>query len=303
MPGEEVMNDGERGGAGPLDGEVELSNTDFAVECLNALIEVSVSLSPDEMKVVQQTHPFATPTWLERVAYGSVHGSASGVPRSTSQLISAAQEVNPYIAARARLTGDASKLLLVMVGLPARGKSMICHRLVSFLSFLGVRTRAFSAGNKRREAWELNMSDASPETRRRAGSSMASFFSSDMLYARMTREKIAMEIFQESMTWLLEAGGEVAVFDATNSTKERRRKLTEQAAERDVKVVFIEALCDNPQLLAANMRHKVQTSPDFLGMEEKQALDDLRMRIEHYERSYETLADDEGAYIQLFDLR
>ena len=44
----------------------------------------------------------------------------------------------------------------------------------------------------------------------------------------MRAAAIAMEIFQESMAWLLEAGGEIAVFDATNSTKERRRKLAEQ---------------------------------------------------------------------------
>ena len=51
---------------------------------------------------------------------------------------------------------DSAKLILVMVGLPARGKSFISSKLQSFLQWSGKRTQIFNAGQKRRQ-------DSSPD--------------------------------------------------------------------------------------------------------------------------------------------
>ncbi|KAJ3195524.1 hypothetical protein HK101_011888 [Irineochytrium annulatum] len=42
------------------------------------------------------------------------------------------------------------KLIIVMVGLPARGKSYICKKLCRYLSWCGFNTRVFNVGNRRR---------------------------------------------------------------------------------------------------------------------------------------------------------
>ncbi|KAJ3334136.1 hypothetical protein HDU76_008598 [Blyttiomyces sp. JEL0837] len=42
------------------------------------------------------------------------------------------------------------KLVVVMVGLPARGKSYICKKLSKYLAWCGFRTRVFNVGNRRR---------------------------------------------------------------------------------------------------------------------------------------------------------
>ena len=42
------------------------------------------------------------------------------------------------------------KLLIVMVGLPARGKSFIAHRLTNYLTWYGLDTRVFNVGAYRR---------------------------------------------------------------------------------------------------------------------------------------------------------
>ncbi|KAI9099236.1 6-phosphofructo-2-kinase 1 [Phlyctochytrium arcticum] len=42
------------------------------------------------------------------------------------------------------------KLVIFMVGLPARGKSYICKKLVRYLSWSGFNTRVFNVGNRRR---------------------------------------------------------------------------------------------------------------------------------------------------------
>lgn len=130
------------------------------------------------------------------------------------------------LATRSSLTPDSAKLILVMVGLPARGKSFICHKLQAFLSWSGHRTEVFNAGQKRR-----NSSCEMQEARSRMS---ADFFDSGNAQAKQTRETIAMATLDELLAWL-EHGGEVAIFDATNSNRARRRHvLARECAPIDV---------------------------------------------------------------------
>merc|ERR1740139_1155566 len=162
------------------------------------------------------------------------------------------------MATRASLTADSAKLILAMVGLPARGKSFISHKLYAFLNWSGTRTQIFNAGQKRRLA--------EPEES-----------------AKAAREEIAMQTLDELLQWF-EEGGEVGIYDATNSTLARRGEVLARAAaaaERaghSVNVVFIESICDETALLEANMHAKVRASPDFKSLSEEAALADLRER-------------------------
>merc|ERR1719291_892761 len=47
--------------------------------------------------------------------------------------------------------GDVSKLILVMVGLPARGKTFISRKIARYLTWLGQRVRTFNIGQYRRK--------------------------------------------------------------------------------------------------------------------------------------------------------
>eukprot|EP00908_Phaeocystis_cordata_P013140 Transcript_24172.p1 GENE.Transcript_24172~~Transcript_24172.p1 ORF type:complete len:504 (+),score=199.17 Transcript_24172:118-1629(+) len=215
------------------------------------------------------------------------------------------------MAVRASLTADSAKLILAMVGLPARGKSFIAHKLHAFLNWSGSQTQIFNAGQKRRKKSEKTEAEllaeeegpTSPQRERSA----ASFFDPTDPSAKAAREGIAMQTLDELLLWF-DAGGEIGIYDATNSTRERRAAVQARAAaaaERaghSVSVVFIESVCDEEALLEANMVAKVRASPDFKDLSEAAALADLRERIGHYERAYETVADEEGAYIKLYNL-
>ena len=113
-----------------------------------------------------------------------------------------------------------------------------------------------------------------------------------------------MDVLGDALDWLSRDGSSVAVFDATNSTVERRRLVQGVVAKRKgVNLIFLESICDNPRVLGANCLQKVQNSPDFKGMREADALADLRARIAKYERVYRRVADEEGAsYIKIQDL-
>ncbi len=67
-------------------------------------------------------------------------------------------------------------LLIVMVGLPARGKSFLAHKLVGYLRYRGLSARIFNAGNKRRK-------DV-------AGAQDATFFAAGNTAGQSAREKV-----------------------------------------------------------------------------------------------------------------
>ena len=132
------------------------------------------------------------------------------------------------MATRASLTADSAKLILAMVGLPARGKSFISHKLYAFLNWSGTRTQIFNAGQKRRLAepedtqavsaakGQAVAAAAGPRPMQRERSA-ASFFDPTDPDAKAAREEIAMETLDELLRWF-EAGGEVGICDATDST-------------------------------------------------------------------------------------
>ena len=98
----------------------------------------------------------------------------------------------------------------------------------------------------------------------------------------------------------------VAIFDATNSTADRRRWVLEECTNRKGKlpigVVFVESICDDAELLEENYRFKIKNSPDYAGIPEEEALQDLRERVKKYEEAYEPISDDSQSYIKIFNL-
>ena len=187
--------------------------------------------------------------------------------------------------ARLTLTNDTAKLVIILVGLPARGKSLLGHKLEQFLGWRGYITKGFRVGAKRREMAKEDNPAAQPST----GS--ASFFDASKAYAAAVREMVSIEAFGEAMDWL-SAGGQVAIFDASNV----------QGLGGTIGVVFLESIVTDEAIIKQGMDFKIKHSADFRGMEAAAACKDLVQRIKHYEKIYETVRPEEGAYIKLFNL-
>ena len=123
----------------------------------------------------------------------------------------------------------------------------------------------------------------------------------------MARGKIANAVLKEALSFF-DTGGEIAIFDSSNASKDRRAMLSEsvhahgEATGRPIAIVFVESILTSPTLLLANMKAKVRASPDFYALHEPAAMESLKQRIVHYERDYESCSEEEGPYIKLFDL-
>jgi broad specificity phosphatase PhoE len=105
------------------------------------------------------------------------------------------------------------------------------------------------------------------------------------------------------ISWLHNTG-RVGVFDATNTTKERRQVLLNRLRPEGFSVIFIESICDSPEVIANNVREVKTSSPDYVGVDPERAMQDFMARIEHYRQAYQPLDDTDNnlRYIKVFDV-
>ncbi|XP_036615242.1 6-phosphofructo-2-kinase/fructose-2,6-bisphosphatase 3 isoform X1 [Trichosurus vulpecula] len=181
-----------------------------------------------------------------------------------------------YRACGPQLTN--SPTVIVMVGLPARGKTYMSKKLTRYLNWIGVPTKVFNVGEYRRETVKAFSS--------------YSFFHPDNEEAMKVRKQCAIAALKDVQLYLKEEGGQIAVFDATNTTKERRDMILDFAKENDFKVFFIESVCDDPSVVASNIMEVKLSSPDYRDCSSAEAVEDFMKRIDCYQVNYQPLDPD-----------
>jgi 6-phosphofructo-2-kinase / fructose-2,6-biphosphatase 2 len=131
-----------------------------------------------------------------------------------------------------------------MVGLPARGKTYIARKLCRYLTWLGIRTQVFNVGNYRRKQFGAVQSH--------------NFFDSSNKAAKEQRTQAAMDALKDMKKWFDEFGinesnesknvimhncnificiDQVAIYDATNTTKERRNMIKSFCDDSGIQVL------------------------------------------------------------------
>ncbi|XP_055832129.1 6-phosphofructo-2-kinase/fructose-2,6-bisphosphatase isoform X2 [Solanum dulcamara] len=176
-------------------------------------------------------------------------------------------------------------LAIVLVGLPARGKTFTAAKLTRYLRWLGHDTKHFNVGKYRR------LKHGSNQT--------ADFFRADNPEGLEARNEVAALAMEDMIAWMQE-GGQVGIFDATNSSSKRRNMLMKMA-EGKCKIIFLETICNDPKLIERNIRLKVQQSPDYAEEPDFEAgYRDFKNRLDNYEKVYEPV--EEGSYIKMIDM-
>ena len=102
-----------------------------------------------------------------------------------------------------------------MVGLPARGKSFTARKLAGYLSWLGYPTEVFNVGQRRRTQLGPGQSHE--------------FFDPRNKDAVAQRRALAEDVLGEAFTYL-RGDGRVAIYDATNTTREQRDSIRARSA-------------------------------------------------------------------------
>ncbi|EGG09789.1 uncharacterized protein MELLADRAFT_95280 [Melampsora larici-populina 98AG31] len=178
-----------------------------------------------------------------------------------------------------------AKIVVAMVGLPARGKSYLSNKLQRYLKWLEFSVKVFNVGQYRRERYRERAQKLGQKE-----DQSANFFDPSNQNASEVREQMASECLESLITWLKD-GGNVGIHDATNSTKARRDKIvTRLKKERNISLIFLESICTDPNVIAGNIAVKVASGdPDYDGMPKEKAEEDFIKRIKHYEDNYEPI--------------
>jgi broad specificity phosphatase PhoE len=174
-----------------------------------------------------------------------------------------------------------------MVGLPARGKTYIARKLGRYLSWLGYQAKVFNVGNYRRERY----GDHVPP----------SFFDPGNQEAWRQRREVAAAALDDLLAWSAE-GGQVGIYDATNSTRERRAYVSGRCEQPGLRVLFVETVCDDPAVIDVNIRETKLSAPDYRDIDPDDAVRDFRERLSHYERAYQPVSDESASFIKIIDV-
>ncbi|KRX18064.1 6-phosphofructo-2-kinase/fructose-2,6-bisphosphatase 1, partial [Trichinella nelsoni] len=184
--------------------------------------------------------------------------------------------------------------VIIMVGLPARGKTYIAKKLCRYLNWIGITTKVFNLGDYRRTFFKehANCDD---------------FFNPQNRETAQIRQQCADLALQDVCRYLKENRGDVAIFDATNSTRERRQFLRKSLVDQHMfRLLFVESICDDPSIIETNIQDVKVNSPDYKEMLDKdKAKEDFMRRIEHYRMDYQPLdanVDTDLSFIKIFDV-
>ncbi|KAK6498531.1 hypothetical protein TWF481_011119 [Arthrobotrys musiformis] len=299
-----------------------------------------------------------------------LHATTLNIPGLTKSKVSADGRIP------ARDIG--SKLVIVMVGLPARGKSYITRKLARYLGWLQYDVKVFNVGNRRRiaanqpqpptppehgshdvvhqavqalkdvqldqdgtvkqpfrgtgllgsidikagsppkfsldagnvafQTTNLDETEEDEKEKDEGISQSADFFDPTNVKAKRLRERVAMETLDEALDYVMHGEGSIAILDATNSTIQRRTAIVDhirEVAGNDLGILFIESICEDEQVLEANMRLKL-SGPDYKGLDPEKSYEDFKKRVKMYEGAYMPIGEYEEkkgwAYLKLIDV-
>ncbi|KAK7463099.1 hypothetical protein VKT23_007684 [Stygiomarasmius scandens] len=198
--------------------------------------------------------------------------------------------VAPLYVTDSGLLFHAGKILVITVGLPARGKTHISRALERYLRWMGVKTHVVSLGDYRRKtlggAQKLppdyfTLGDKSPETIE-------------------LRKKVSAGC--EKLIWDFFENGQVVIYDANNGTRAARHAVAEKFAKEDIHVIMLESMCDNNEIIEANIRSVKISSPDYRDWDPDQAVKDYYRRIEDHEKYYEPVEEKTWPYIRILNV-
>ncbi|KAJ2261214.1 Fructose-2,6-bisphosphatase, partial [Coemansia sp. RSA 451] len=115
-----------------------------------------------------------------------------------------------------------TRIVVVMVGLPARGKTYISYKVSRYLAWLGVNCRVFNVGEYRRKLVGAQLDHT--------------FFDPHNKEAIDQRLQCAEKALSDMFVWFEAVHSGVAIYDATNSTRARRKATLDACTKHGVEV-------------------------------------------------------------------
>ena len=191
-------------------------------------------------------------------------------------------------------------LAIIMVGLPATGKSFTSRNLSRYLRWLGIESFIFSAARYRQDMLHGQQIKAE-------------FFDASIPECLEQRTQVADATLKGIVDWFKhERDGEaynnnnsntmkVAIMDASNTIQLRRTIIKTTLEAINVPVIFIEFVYETEGLLNEHLPFLHLLSPDYEHLDSEVAQEDYKQRIKYYRERYEPVNDLDGSYMKLIN--
>lgn len=173
------------------------------------------------------------------------------------------------------------KTMVMLVGLPASGKSTVCKQLAEYLREKGYKLLIYNAGNIRRMV-KQSFSDSeffNPENREATNQRE--------MYATMSLENMLDDFRHNRIS--------VGFLDATNTTRARRSRMLSLVQNSGVdfaNVMVLDISCTDEKLLNYNITSKA-FNVDYNGRNVLESISDFQKRTQHYFKVYEPVSEQE----------
>ncbi|KAF7319032.1 6PF2K domain-containing protein [Mycena chlorophos] len=199
--------------------------------------------------------------------------------------------VAPLYTTDSGLLFHAGKILIITVGLPARGKTHISRALERYLRWMGVKTQVVSLGDYRRKT--LGGAQKLPQDYFTLGEKT--------LETQALRLKVSSGC--ENLIWeFFTGGGQVVIYDANNGTRAARQALASKFDQAGIHVIILETMCDNQEVIERNIRSVKISSPDYRGWDPDKAVEDYYGRIRDHEKYYEPVEETTWPFIRIINV-
>lgn len=151
----------------------------------------------------------------------------------------------PLYTTASGLLWHAGKIVILTVGLPARGKTHISRALERYLRWTGVKTQVVSLGDYRRKT--LGGAQSLPPDYFNVGACTPPSPPPPIFTSRSgekspetldLRKRVSEDC--EKLIWgFFEAGGQVVIYDANNGSKKNRQALAEKFDKEGIHVILL----------------------------------------------------------------
>ncbi|KAL4926514.1 6-phosphofructo-2-kinase-domain-containing protein [Aspergillus undulatus] len=183
------------------------------------------------------------------------------------------------------------RIVIITVGLPARGKTHMSVAMARYLRWLGVKTRIFHLGDYRRAT--IPHGQDMPEDYFYVNASASSV---------LLRQKIVKRCREDIYQFLNEENGQIAIYDAVNPSAAGRRSLANEFAKHDIETLFIESWCDDDRIIEENVRRVKISSPDqYVGWTSQDAVKHYLARINARIPQFHSMEEKDLNYIKMIN--
>jgi len=230
-------------------------------------------------------------------------GKGTSMPSSANVVVD-----NPYPQAWGHTTSFATrsdKLVCVMVGLPARGKSYIARRLAQYLSFFySTPCRVFDVVTYSRQhvdkAGRKCDENGTIEEPSQAAVEQTLADIRDWMHEGHKAKRRRTAGTSES-TYVSGEFGAVAMYDATNLTMEHRSWLADQLKDIGAKLIFIETICSDEKRIWREISAQRPVVAEATSEEKIRILEAFGRSVSKLESAYEPVSEKKLSWIKVVD--